>query len=87
MTSPFLQFFENVNLFPSYDGLSPHQIWLNLDEGKQSYGGGGGADSAPPVENVLNRPGEIGLSIVLHAAPLEVIISLQHTVTKLSNHK
>ena len=27
------------------------------------------------------------LSIVLDAAPLELIISLQHTVTKLSNHE
>ena len=33
-------FFENVNLFSSYDGLSSHQIWFDLDEGKQSYGGG-----------------------------------------------
>ena len=35
-------FFENVNLFSSYDGLSSHQIRFDLDEGKQSYGGGGG---------------------------------------------
>ena len=35
------------------------QIWFNLDQGKQNYGGG--AESAPQVENVLNRPGEIGL--------------------------
>ena len=54
-------FFENVNLSSSYDGLSPYQIWFNLEQGKQSYGGG--AESAPPpVENVLNRPGEIGLN-------------------------
>ena len=60
MTSSFVQFFENVNLSSSYDGLSRHQIWFNLEQGKQSYGGG--AESAPPqVENVLNRPGEIGL--------------------------
>ena len=34
-----------------------------MEQGKQSYGGGGGggAESAPQVENVLNRPGEIGL--------------------------
>ena len=60
MTSPFVHFFENVNLSSSYDRLSSHQIWFNLDQGNQSYGGGG-ADSAPQVENVLNRPGEIGL--------------------------
>ena len=36
-------------------------FWFNLDQGEQSYGGGGGAESAPQVENVLNRPGEIGL--------------------------
>ena len=29
-------FFENVNLSSSYDGLSPHQIWFNLEQGKQS---------------------------------------------------
>ena len=62
MTSPFVQFFENADLSSSYDGLSPHQIWYNLDQGKQSYGGGG-ANSAPPqVENVLNRPDEIGIN-------------------------
>ena len=59
MTSPFVRFFGNVNLFSSYDGLSSHQIWFDLDEGKQSYGGG--PESAPHVENVLKRPGEIGL--------------------------
>ena len=61
MTSSFVQFFENVNFSSSYKGLSAHQIWFNLDQGKQSYGGG--VESAPPpqVENVLNRPGEIGL--------------------------
>ena len=61
MTSPFIQFFENVNFSSSYRRLSAHQIWFNLGQGKQSYGGG--ADSAPPqVENVLNRPDEIGLN-------------------------
>ena len=50
-------FFENFNLSFSYERLSPHQIWFNLGQGKQSYGGGG----IPQVENVLNRPGEIGL--------------------------
>ena len=60
MMSPFVQFFENVNFSSSYKGLSAHQIWFNLGQGKQSYGGGG-AESAPQVENVLNRPGEIGL--------------------------
>ena len=62
MTSPFGQLFENVN-FSSYKGLSAHQIWFNLSQGKQSYGGGR-TESAPPpqVENVLNRPGEIGLN-------------------------
>ena len=44
----------------SCKGLSAHQIWVNLSQGKQSYGGE--AESAPPqVENVLNRPGVIGL--------------------------
>ena len=52
-------FFENLNLYSSYEGLSPHQIWFNLDQGQQNYGGG--AESAPQVENVLNRPGEIEL--------------------------
>ena len=33
-------FFENVNLSSSYDGLSPYQIRFNLEQGKQSYGGG-----------------------------------------------
>ena len=31
--------FENVNLSSCYDGLSPHQICFNLDQGKQSYAG------------------------------------------------
>ena len=48
--------FENVNLSSSYNGLSPHQIWFNLEKGKQSYGGGW--NLPPQVENVLNRPGE-----------------------------
>ena len=61
MTSPFVQLFENVN-FSSYKGLSAHQIWFNLGQGKQSYGGEGGRNLPPPqVENVFNRPGEIGL--------------------------
>ena len=51
MTSPLVQVFENVNLHSTYEGLSPHQIWLNLDQGQQSYGGG-------------RRPGEIGLNII-----------------------
>ena len=58
MTSPFVKFFDNVILSSSYDGLSPHQIWFTLEQGKQSYGGG---RNPPQVENVLNRPGEIGL--------------------------
>ena len=58
MTSPLSNFFENVSLSSSYDGLSSHQILFNLDQGKQSYGGGGGG-----FENVLNRPGEIGLKV------------------------
>ena len=33
MTSPFAQFFENINLSFSYDRLSPHQIWFNLHQG------------------------------------------------------
>ena len=33
-------FFQNVNLFSSYDILYPHQIWFNLDQEKHSYGGG-----------------------------------------------
>ena len=62
MTSPFSNLFENFNLSSSYDSLSPHQIWFNLDQGNQSYGGG--TESAPSqVENVLNRPGEIGLTL------------------------
>ena len=63
MTSLFVQFFENLSLSSSYEGLSPHQIWFNLDQGKQSNGGEG-ADSPPSLqaENVLNPPGEIGLS-------------------------
>ena len=61
MTSPFVQFFENVNFPSSYMGLSAHQIWLNLGQGKQSYGGGR-IPPPPQVENVLNRPGEIGLT-------------------------
>ena len=40
MTSPFVQFFENVNIFSSYKGLSAHKIWFNLGQGKQSCGGG-----------------------------------------------
>ena len=56
MTSLFVHFFLNLNLSSSYEGLLPHQNWLNLGEGKQSYGGG-----FLHVENVLNRPGEIRL--------------------------
>ena len=48
MTSPLVQFFENVNLYFSYEGLSPHQVWFNLDQGQQSYGGGGGGGGIPP---------------------------------------
>ena len=62
MTSPFVHFFENVNLSSSYDRLSPNQIWFNLDQGNQSYEGGG-RNPLPQVENVLNRPGEIGLTL------------------------
>ena len=36
MTSPFVKFFENINLSSSYHRLSPHQIWFNLDQGNQS---------------------------------------------------
>ena len=54
MTSPFVQFFENVNFSSSYKGLSAHQIWFTLGQAKQSYGGGG-AEFAPQVKNVLNR--------------------------------
>ena len=54
-------FFENVNFFSSYKGLSAHQVWFNLGQGKQSYRGGG--IPPPQVENVLNRPGEIGLKM------------------------
>ena len=54
-------FFENVNFSSSYKGQLAQQIWFNLGQGKQSYGGG--AESAPQVENELNRPGEIGLTI------------------------
>ena len=64
MTSPLVQFFENVNLSSSYNELSPYQIWFNLKQGKQSYGGR--RNPPPPrVENVLYRPGEIGLKVVL----------------------
>ena len=63
MTSPFVQFFEKVNFSSSYKELSAHQIWFNLRQGKQSYGGWGAKPAPPPqVENVLNRPGEIGLN-------------------------
>ena len=30
-------FYENVNLSSSCNGLSPHQIWFNLDQGNRSY--------------------------------------------------
>ena len=40
-------FFENVILFSSYDWLSPYQIWFILEQGKQSYGGGGGRICPP----------------------------------------
>ena len=63
MTSHFVPFFEDVNLSSSYDKLSPHQIWFNFDQGRQSYRGGRGTDSNPPqVDNVLDRPAKIGLS-------------------------
>ena len=29
MVSPFVQFFENINISSSYKGLSSHQIWFN----------------------------------------------------------
>ena len=54
-------FLENVNFSSSYKGLSAHQIWFNLGQGKQRYGGGRNLPP-PQVENVLNRPGEIGLN-------------------------
>ena len=59
MMSPFVRFFENVNLSSSYDRLSPQQIWFNLDQGNQSYGGGGGAEwaeSALPGWECIKSP-------------------------------
>ena len=48
-------FLENINLFSSYDGVSSHQIWFNLDPGKQSYGGR--AESAlPPGWECIKSP-------------------------------
>ena len=58
MTSISVHFFlESHNLSSSYEGLSPRQIWFNLDQGKQSYGERGAYPPPPPsqVENVLNR--------------------------------
>ena len=55
-------FFEKLNLSSSYEGLSPHQIWRGLIWVKESkVAKGGGRTSASQVENVLNRPDEIGL--------------------------
>ena len=56
--SPFVKFFENVNLSSSYDRLSPHHIWFDLDQEKQSSGGGG-IYPPPKVENVLTHAGDI----------------------------
>ena len=53
-TSPFVQFFENVNLSSSYDRLSLHQIWFNLGQGKQSYGGG--RNRLPPGLECIKSP-------------------------------
>ena len=50
MTSLWLNLIENVNLYSSYEGLSPHQIWFNLDQGQQSYGRGGGFRPPPGWE-------------------------------------
>ena len=62
-----VNFFENINFSSSYKGLAAHQIWFNLGQGKQSYGGqAGGICPPPPDENVLNRPGEIGLRTTHH---------------------
>ena len=59
MTSPFVQFFLKRQFI--FFLLSPHQIWFNLDQGKKVT-----ESAAPPlVENVLNRPGEIGLNMSL----------------------
>ena len=57
MTLLLVQLFENLNLSSSYERLSPHQIWFNLDQGKLSYG-------APPtqIENILNHQGEIAVN-------------------------
>ena len=55
--------FEKINLASSYDGLSLHQVWFNLEQGMQGYGGGG-FRPPPQVENVLNCPGKIGLSLL-----------------------
>ena len=56
MTSPFAQFFENLNLFSFCGGLSPHQIWFKLDQG-------GGEFRRPMLRigQIENRLGEIGL--------------------------
>ena len=43
-------FFENVNYYSPYKGLSAHQIWFNLDQGKQSYGGGRNPPPTPGWE-------------------------------------
>ena len=65
-----------TSLSSSYNGLSPHQIWFNLDQGKQSYGGGGGGfrswhtleklqESRLKVCKVLGEPTQISEKLEL----------------------
>ena len=52
----FCQIFWKRQLSSSYDRLSPHHIWFDLDQEKQSSGGGG-IYPPPKVENVLIAQG------------------------------
>ena len=71
-------FFENVNFSSSYKGLSVHQFWFNLGQGKQSYGGGRNP-TPPQVENVLNRPGEMGLRNSSRMRKAELVVLFQNS--------
>ena len=61
LTSPFVQFFlKRQVFFFLYETIStPNLVQFRSKKAKLRRGEG---DSAPQVENVLNRPGEMGLN-------------------------
>ena len=78
MTSLFIQFFFKTSicifLMRDYHQTKFGLIWI--EESKVTEGGGGGGvESALHVENVLNRPGEIGLKLSINLSSMNLFFS------------